>query len=213
MPTCDIQVAASADDCYVYYYSSAWAINLVSGNMLVGDSTAVGVTKQGGGFRFLNVPIPQYSLIYKAYITITSLGNQSSTNMYTRLTGDKEASAATFTTIADYQARRGTAAGGGDNTKRTTAQVEWDGMPPWTDGVQYNSPDISTIVQEIVNQATWVNSNNMVIFWDDHDGRSGANLARNVWEYDSFPGTVLIHIEWIDHIYRQINPLMPILAQ
>ena len=41
--------------------------------------------------------------------------------------------------------------GGPDNRFLTSAQVNWDNIPGWQKDSTYYSPNISSIIQEIVN--------------------------------------------------------------
>jgi len=61
----------------------------------------------------------------------------------------------------------------------TTAMVNWDDIGSWTAESEYDSPDISSVIQEIVNRAGWASGNDLVLFWEDFDGRS--SKALNVW--------------------------------
>ena len=184
MPNLSIQVAASTDDCVVYYQSSTWVISLTQINLDPGDLTVFSMYKLGGGMCFQNVAIPVGSVITAAYITLTPDQNQSGNTVKTRITGDKELNAATFSTIANYQSRRGTVVGGANNNNITTAQVAWDSIAAWTTDNAINSPDISTIIQEIINQSGWASGNALALFWDDHDGRSSATTVRSCQTYD-----------------------------
>ena len=55
---------------------------------------------------------------------------------------------------------------------RTTARVDWDDAGSWVTDAEYNSPDIKTVIQEIVNRIGWASGNAIVIFWNDFEGRS-----------------------------------------
>ncbi|GAI81538.1 unnamed protein product, partial [marine sediment metagenome] len=54
---------------------------------------------------------------------------------------------------------------------RTAARVDWDDIPGWTQNVDYNSPEIKPVIQEIVNRPGWAEGA-IVIFWEDFDSRS-----------------------------------------
>ena len=64
---------------------------------------------------------------------------------------------------------------------RTTANVAWS-MPSFTAGTWYDSPDISSIVQEIVNRAGWVSGNWMMAMHDNN--AAGSYAYRQVYTYD-----------------------------
>ena len=166
-------ISAGTDYVDVYYdgTSRVWDIGDIDVFAGYFDPT---IQRCGTGLRFANIDIPQNAIITAAYLTFTSRIDASAVTVNTVITDDKEADAAAFTTLADYQARRGTDVGGADNTKRTMAQVSWDNIEPWITGNQYQSSDISSVIQEIVDQTGWVSGNHLALFWDDYTGRSTA---------------------------------------
>jgi len=174
VPTLDLQVAASTGDCGFWWNGSAWQFATNYDWQQAGwySSTAA---KLGGGMRFQNVTIPQGATITAAYITIYCYTPCNGTVVRTRIIGDDEDNAAAFSTLADFQARRGIIVGGANDNYITSAYVDWDGMAAWSAGVSYNSADISAVIQEIVNRAGWASGNALVLFWDDFNDRSDHN--------------------------------------
>jgi len=57
---------------------------------------------------------------------------------------------------------------------KTSAFVDWDDIDPWIEGEVYSSPDISNVIQEIVDQPGWSPGNTLGIVWGDH----GSTLTR-----------------------------------
>jgi len=205
-PTLDLQVGAGSDDCFVRNDGTAWIFNLTD---VVCDAgyIAASYQKVGSGLRFLNVTIAPGAQISASYLTFKCFESMSGTVVRTKIIGNKEANAATFSTLADYQARRGTSVGGADNTKRTVAEVLWDNIPAWTAGVSYNSPEIRTVIQEIIDQAAWASGNALALFWDDHDGRSDTATAytgRRAYSYDgSAVDAPKLYIEYVV-VYKKL---------
>jgi len=76
----------------------------------------------------------------------------------------------------------------------TAASVKWS-IPPYTEiGQREQSPDISSIIQEIINQDGWVSGNGLVlIISDDPD-----NPSAGIRETEAGPGddSVLLHVEF-----------------
>jgi len=125
------------------------------------DSTGGSVeNKIGAGGRFLNVPIAQGKTINHAYLIFPDSA-YSNTIVNSKIKGEDVDDAATFSNLTDYDAR-----------DRTTANVSWNAIPSWASGGERWSPDIKTVIQEIVDRGGWVSGNAMVIFWEDHDGAS-----------------------------------------
>ncbi len=185
MTTLNMQVAASLDDTVVYFDGSAWQITNTNTGHWAGYYSS-SILKVGAGARFQNVTIPPGATITSAYLTLTSEANESGTTVKIYIIGDLEPDAAAFSTIADYQARRGTSVGGANNNKRTVACVAWDSIGSWTLDSEYNSPDISAVIQEIINQGGWASGNALVLFWDDHDARGtqSSDIRRVAYAYD-----------------------------
>jgi hypothetical protein len=187
MATLDRQVAASADDCFVYWDGLAWVFSFGVPRIRLGYHAA-DQYKQGGGMRFLNITIPKGATIDAAYLTITARDSDNLNDVNSKIHGEDVDDAATFSDLADYQGR-----------DRTTAVVNWDGIASWTENVEYNSPEIKTIIQEIIDRAGWASGNDLVIFWDDHDDRSTHtnNTERTGKAYDySTTACPKLHIEY-----------------
>ena len=187
----DVSVGASTDDVRVDWSGSAWTVRLTNIYQLVGYETAT--QKQGGGMRFLNINIPVGSTIDNGTVlTLACSNGRTTTTVNSVIVGEKSASPATFSDLANYQARRGTVVGGANDTQITSASVAWNNIGDWSLGTSYNSPEIKTIIQEIVSLGTWAGdgTDDIVIFWDDHAGNSTA-----------VNGTVRLGASWDDTTY------------
>jgi hypothetical protein len=180
----DLQVAASTDNCQVYRSGAAWYLSGFDSTYFATGYYDADQYRIGGGYRFTGITLPSDAFIDRAYLSIHAHLNYGFNTVNTYITGNKENNPATFSTLADYQARRGTVVGGADDTKITTAHVAWDAIPAWTGEKWYNSPNISAIIQELVDAHAPTNEA-MVIFWDDHDDRS-THTYPTVRESDSY---------------------------
>jgi len=180
------QVGASTDDTKVYWNGSAWAINNTDGYQMAGYDTSSDA-KMGGGMRFLNVTVPSGATVIAAYLIMTCGIARTETTVNSVIIGEDVDDAATFSTIANYQGRRGTIVGGANDNNITTASVTWNNIGSWSVDTEYNSPEIKTIVQEIIDRGGWASGQDMVIFWDDHAGNStsGAQVRRLAYAYDT----------------------------
>jgi hypothetical protein len=159
------------DEMLVVYVNPNWLGFAPTSNIIVGYANA-GSTKYGVGLKFNNVTIPSGSAIVSAHITGQANTVFNTDTAMSRITGNKEINPSPFSTLANYQTRRGTVVGGVDDLKITTAQVDWDAIPHFVGGTWYDSPDISTVVQELINQTGWLSGQSLALFWDDHDDRS-----------------------------------------
>jgi hypothetical protein len=184
----DLQVGASADDCYTRWDGSAWQFSTTSNYQSVGWGDSSSYAKRGGGIRFTNVTIPQGTTITAAYLTFRCNYANSGANCLTKIKGEASDNAAPFSDYSNFSGR-----------SRISASVNWDNIPAWSSDTDYNSPDISSIIQEIVNRPGWASGNALVIFWDDFDDRSTHAIGnwRAAYSYDgSTTYASKLHIEY-----------------
>lgn len=150
-------------------------------------------------FRFTGVQIPNSAHIISAKITfaprtdrVTEDQQQNSatlTTFYSKLRGELSDNATYITDPNNGPNGSATDFTNRVNTKLTQDldSVEWDNIPVWypriTPGVT-DTPDISIIIQKIVNQGTWNDtiSRAINIFWLDN-GTTGC-VGRNGISYD-----------------------------
>jgi len=112
------------------------------------------------GLRFENVQIPQGATITSAYLEFTTDETDSQETIVT-IHGEDSDNAAPFDEWGFYDL---------SSRPLTDASVEWN-IPAWTQvGEQQQSPDIKSIVQEIVNRSGWSAGASMV-FTIDGSGR------------------------------------------
>ncbi|MEO1258229.1 MAG: DNRLRE domain-containing protein [Bacteroidota bacterium] len=146
-----VRVNAGSDD--AEENTTSGAVNLTSSDLeLVTDGSA----NQVVGMRFNGINIPQGTTINSAYLEFEcDEANSSSTSV--TIAGQDADNPSTFTTgtnnISNTTAR-----------PRTTAQISWNSLSSWTVDSKYQSDDISSIVQEIVNRGGWSSGNSMVFF-------------------------------------------------
>ena len=180
----------------VYAYSDDCEVSFTLDDMLIWDPVwprvdagykGGGLYRNGSGMRWLNITAPQGATILSAHIHFHCQYDDVIDVCRTQFCGDNEDNAAIFTTALDYMARRGTDVGGADNSKRTVEEVNWDNIPHWGIGDILESPDLSAIVQEIVNRPGWQSGNALALFWDDHKGRSDAPALREAVSRNGSP--------------------------
>lgn len=123
------------------------------------------------GLRFQTIAVPQGATILAAFMTLIA-DDTDSTSVFARILGEDADDASTFDlTGTDFE-----------NRLRTTAFVDWD-IPAFASGTSYNTPDITPIVQEIVDRTGWASNNDMVFFLEDQF--SPSNSTRQVKEYSA----------------------------
>ena len=107
------------------------------------------------GIRFQSVSIPQGAIITNAFIEFTTDETDSGTTNL-NIWGEDHDNAVRFTDVAGQMATR----------TKTSASVAWNDVPAWgvvgETGVKQQTPDLKTIVQEIVNRPGW--AGNAMVF-------------------------------------------------
>jgi len=127
-----------------------------NGNMSLGSSDleliSDGGTNQLVGIRFLNINIPQGTTILSASIQFTT--DQTDTGSTSVTIRGEDIDNANVFSGSDYNI---------SNRTLTSASVAWNNIPAWNtvgqSGADQQTPDITTIVQEIVNRGGWSSGN------------------------------------------------------
>lgn len=175
----DFAPAERDDDGYVDTVASAITLN---GNLRFGR-TAASAQIYESGIRFKSVSIPQGAYIVRAYIKLTADANLAGSTVNVLLTCDDVDNSAIFSTYADFAGRA-----------RTTANVAWSpGI--WVSGTAYDTPDIASAVQEVVQRAGWVSGNSLSVLIDDNTSTAGAYRTADSWDGANDP---VLYIWWVD---------------
>lgn len=150
---------------------------------LVEDIEPVSYGTQTIGLRFRAIDIPQGETIHRADITFLAVAadppntNDGPSNLL--IAGEDS---------SDPQAYADTLHNISSRTP-TDATVSWS-PPPWDAGASYTTPDLSTVVQEIVNRADWSTGSDMAFIITGSGSRSAAS-------YDGAAAYApLLRIEW-----------------
>ncbi|MHC4431458.1 MAG: PPC domain-containing protein, partial [Planctomycetota bacterium] len=174
--TVDVRVSTSADD--VEERLSDGAMYLTSTDIELGDDLEL-IGEQSEGLRFQNVAIPQGATITSAYLEFET-DEVGSTPTIIEIRAQAADNAPVFST-ANY-----------DLTSRptTSAFVVWD-IPAWNIVDQkHQSPDLASVVQEVVNRPGW-NANNSIVFVITGTG------TRTAEAYDGEPDAAArLHVEY-----------------
>jgi hypothetical protein len=151
------------------------------------DAGSPATDEQVIGLRFVDIPIDPGAAVFGAYVEIEvdkvdKEGSQAPVNLIVE--GELAPDAAPFEDVAGNITDRAT----------TTTKVKWS-IPEWTEqDAKFQTPDLSGIIQEIVNQEGWESGNALVlIFRDDKD-----NPSTGLREAESYDGEAdaapLLHI-------------------
>lgn len=146
----------------------------------------------GSGMRFQSIAVPQGATIDTAYIIFKGRAADAGANCLTRISAEDVDDAAA---IADDKAAFDTRW-----AARTTSRVDWDNIPAWSideSGADTTSPEIKTVIKEIVDRGGWASGQDMVIFWEDFEDRSTHASSNNRDAYNYAGGTApKLHIEY-----------------
>jgi len=159
--TISINVADDADDCEEYILAPGGE---GAGFMDMGSSDLELTTESDGeahyvGLIFRNVTIPAGATITNAYVEFTVDEPEDCVPNLTIL-GAKIANMTAPFTGAFFEI---------SSQPRTTATVAWS-PGPWGDaevGTKKQTPDIQTVIQEIIGVSGWASGNNMMIVLTD----------------------------------------------
>jgi hypothetical protein len=136
------------------------------------------------GKRFNNIDIPPGMQIINAYLQF-KVDETTSVDTNLKIEGQSSTNAPVFSSNDSNISSR----------LRTTSSVYWS-PPPWNttgaSGPNQQTPDISPIIQEIINQTGWSSGNSLVLIISG----TGERVAES-FEGDS-SGAPLLHIEYIE---------------
>jgi len=163
--TINVRVSTGSDDAEERL--STGAVNIADSDDLdmVDGATPVFTV----GIRFQNITIPQGATITNAYVEFTATETKSGTTSLT-FEGQASDNAPTFTTATNNITSR----------PKTSASVTWSNVPTWNIGVAYQAPNLSAIIQEIVDRTGWASGNSLVIIVSgsgDRDAKTYENSS------------------------------------
>jgi len=139
------------------------------------------------GIRFQNITIPQGATINSAFIEFTA---DESHNRDTRLRifGQNSDDTATFSSANNNITNR----------PRTSNSVFWQ-LAGWGTGNTYQTPDITSIIQEVVDRGGWSSGNSMAVLIYPNFDCVNSNCKRVAESYEGSSGNApLLVIDYND---------------
>ncbi|HEY3487630.1 MAG TPA: hypothetical protein VGL10_06155, partial [Gammaproteobacteria bacterium] len=123
------------------------------------------------GLRFSNISIPQGAKITTAYVDFKAATGSSDAVNYT-IQGEKVADSTTFVESPNNITNR----------PKTTASTAWalSAATPWVANNNYQTPDLSAVLQEIVDQNDWCGSQALSLILTAYD----STATRRAYSYD-----------------------------
>lgn len=180
MATFNTSITASSDDARETVSTGVVDLTITNHNIF-GAGREVGL-------RFQNVTISAGSTITNAWLTVTTYNTEDDPNV--TIYGEDIDDAPSFTTT------------GYDITSRTktTASVSWSASNIGT-GAK-NSPDVKSVIQEIIDRSGWASGNDIAIIVQ---GVSGCNFSFRAYDYGS--GIPSITIEYTSTVNVDLDKL------
>lgn len=132
------------------------------------------------GIRFQGVAIPQGSTILSAALRLTVYGAATGTVCNVKIRAEDSDSAAAFSDLTDFTSRAETSAG-----------VNWSNLGAYGLGDLVSTPNISAVIQEVVDRAGWVSGNDLVLFLDDNGSDIDAYRRFTTFESKAYAVPVL----------------------
>tara|TARA_R110002167_G_scaffold14825_1_gene59732 strand:+ start:166 stop:5358 length:5193 start_codon:yes stop_codon:yes gene_type:complete len=151
---------------YAFEESNTLAAELTV-NYLIGSGAT---TSQILGLRFNDISIPKDATITSAKVSFTAdASNSESANLV--FNAEAADSSSPFTTaLLDL---------GVVNRPRTTLSIGWNAVSAWSADTQYESPDLTGIIQEVVNRAGWCGGNSLSLLISGTGLRVAKSYERN----------------------------------
>ncbi|MCH8118923.1 MAG: hypothetical protein IIC00_04240 [Planctomycetes bacterium] len=190
-PDTEWRINAGSDDAEEHVLDGSME-SLTSSDLELGyEGSMVPAGLQTIGCRWVGVPVPKGATITEAWVQFSAddiNNNYHIPDVSVIIEGELSPNPATFSSTASDISSRPT----------TTAQVVWD-IPQWmtvhAKGPEERTPDISSIIQEIVNQNGWAGSAIVLTFRDNP-----AKPSQGTREAESFNGSAseapLLHISY-----------------
>jgi regulation of enolase protein 1 (concanavalin A-like superfamily) len=195
----DIRISAAGDD-FEESVTNAGAMDSGSSDLEIpyeNAGTPTGNNEQVVGLRFTPVPIGKGAQVTKAYVELEmdeTKGNTQVVNVI--IEGQLIAHAPAFSTASK------------DITNRTPtkAQVKWTIPTGLANDTKFQSPDISSILNEIMSQAGWASGNAIVIMIRDDKSSPSAGVRCTEAVEGESTAAPLLHIEMFDPSASAPNP-------
>lgn len=119
--------------------------------------------------RYESTSIPAGSTIDNAYITFAADETSSGSTSITFWAEDIDNSNALTTTAYNLSSRT-----------KTSTSVDWNNIPAWnTVGQTHDSPELKTVIQEVVDRSGWISGNTLTILIEGSGSRTAESYGGN----------------------------------
>ena len=181
--TLEVQVSQGSDDAEE---------DLSNGEMYV-DSSDLELIQDSPddqlvGIRFQNITVPQGAVVTTAYIEFeVDEGSSEATSLFIQAEAADDTTTFTpCTSCAELSGR-----------SKTVASVSWPDLPAWSVDEKQQTPELRTVLQEVLDRTGWQSGNSMVLFISGSGRRvveayegEAANAAKLHLEYYISPDPI-----------------------
>lgn len=166
------QIAQDADIAWIVYSGTGSPGGPIYTLGVVGSLGNVPWT----GIIFKNVSVPKGSTIDSAVVTVMAASAHAEETVNAILGLEDADTVAAFSTWADFAART-----------ITTAHVHFDAVAAWTAHAEYDLPDISACLQEVIDRAGWAPGNDICVLIQDNGSTQTPAAYRSIANYSHDP--------------------------
>jgi hypothetical protein len=136
--------------------------------------------------RFTNVTIPKDAIIVSCFVRFTAyIGGSSNTvniNVY-------------FDTADNPSAYANGAAITGASL---TSAIAWNSLGAWVNGNTYDTPELKTIFQGIVDAASWNSGDAVIAQFRDNGSTATIYRAPSAYDWASGSEKAELHVQWVE---------------
>lgn len=138
----------------------------------------------GNWVRFPNVTIPSGSTITEAYVVFVAYAGDSGATCNVNAYFNNVDDAVAPTNESEF------------NALALTGAVAWGAIGTWVNGTQYNTPELKTILQDIVDRGGWTSGNALQFVTKDNTSSADAKRRASAINYLSGAEKAELHVTW-----------------
>lgn len=177
--------AVSGDDVVVKDNGSFYS----SIQLVVGEQN--GSTSWSLSVRFPNVTIPNGVTITSVYIKFTAYNNQAGTVCNANCYFNDVDNAVAPINASEY------------NALVVTSPIAWNDISAWTDGTQYDTPELKTILQPVIDRAGWASGQAMQFLIKDNGSDTSARREMSSIDWVSGTEKSELHVTWSENVWDE----------
>ncbi|WP_137821056.1 pilus assembly protein [Pseudomonas sp. D(2018)] len=192
-----IRLRATTNSDYTFCARNCGTSNADAPRVVIDYTTpATEAQTRMGGLRFQNVGIPRGATITRAHLSFAPATTNTDPVSF-EVKAEKVGDASVFASTSSLSGR----------TPKTTAMTTW-AAPNWANvspPVHVEGPDVTTLVQEVVNLGDWCGNNAMAFYLTPTSGTG----SRTAYSLDGAPGLQpTLTVEYTGDTSGCLNPIL-----